>query len=89
MIEKVLFTAMENGTQSGHDLVNAHYAKCTELKANRVLAWLEAMYGDWSYQISRLNYCLQTPTLATNTTTMNTTRPAPSSVIIRISRLST
>ena len=44
MIEKVLFTAMENGTQSGHDLVNAHYAKFTELKADRALpGWRQWM----------------------------------------------
>ena len=64
MIEKVLFTAMEHGTQSDYDFVNAHHAKFVEMQADRVLAWLQAMDGDSPYQISRLDHCLQTATRA-------------------------
>jgi len=56
MTEKVLFTAMEHGTQSDYDDVNAHYAKFAEMQADRLLAWLQAMEGDSPYQISRLDH---------------------------------
>ena len=64
MTEKVLFTAMEHGTQSDYDVVNAHYAKFAEKQADRVLACLQAMESDTPYQISRLDHCLQTATRA-------------------------
>jgi len=34
MTEKVLFTAMEHGTQSDYDIVNAHHAKFAEMQGN-------------------------------------------------------
>jgi predicted HD phosphohydrolase len=64
MTEKVLFTAMDHGTQSDYDLVNAHHAKFAESQADRVLDWLKLMDGDSPYQISRLDHCLQTATRA-------------------------
>ena len=64
MNDKVLFTAMEHGTQSDYDLVKTHHAKFSELQADRVLGWLLAMDGDSPYQISRLDHCLQTATRA-------------------------
>ncbi|MGI9236275.1 MAG: HD domain-containing protein [Woeseiaceae bacterium] len=66
MSEKVLFTAMEDGTQADYDLVFAHDAEFSALQADRVLAWLRQMDGDSPYQISRLEHCLQTATRAEN-----------------------
>ncbi len=64
MSKMVLFTAMENGTQTDYDLVLAHDAANVAQQADRVLGWLQAMDGDSPYQISRLDHCLQTATRA-------------------------
>ena len=66
MIEKVRFTAMEDGTQADYDLVFAHDARYAAGQADRVLGWLRQMDGDSPYQISRLQHCLQTATRAEN-----------------------
>lgn len=66
MNDKVLFTAMEHGTQADYDLVFAHDAKNAAVQADRVLDWLRQMDGDSPYQISRLDHCLQTATRAEN-----------------------
>ena len=64
MSKRVLFTAMEHGTQADYDLVFVHDAANSAGQADRVLGWLQAMDGDSPYQISRLNHCLQTATRA-------------------------
>ncbi|MGI9238127.1 MAG: HD domain-containing protein [Woeseiaceae bacterium] len=66
MSEKVVFTAMERGTQADYDLVFAHDAASEASYADRVLGWLRQMDGDSPYQISRLQHCLQTATRAEN-----------------------
>ncbi len=66
MIDKVRFTAMQDGTQSDYDLVFAHDAANAARQADRVLGWLELMDGESPYQISRLDHCLQTATRAEN-----------------------
>ncbi len=50
MSKKVLFTAMEHGTQADYDLVLAHDAANAAQQADRVLGWLQAMDGDSPYQ---------------------------------------
>ena len=64
MTKRVVFTAMEHGTQDDYDLVLAHDEANYAQQADRVLAWLQAMDGDSPYQISRLDHCLQTATRA-------------------------
>jgi len=66
MIDRVRFTAMEDGTQADYDLVFAHDAANAAKQADRVLEWLRQMDGDSPYQISRLEHCLQTATRAEN-----------------------
>ena len=64
MTDKVLFVAMEHGTQSDYDLVFAHHDRLAETQAEQVLGWLEAMKVDSPYQVSRFEHCLQTATRA-------------------------
>lgn len=66
MIDKVRFTAMEDGTQTDYDLVFAHDARNAANQADRVLGWLQQMEGESPYKISRLEHCLQTATRAEN-----------------------
>ncbi len=66
MIDKVRFTAMQDGTQADYDLVFAHDARNVAKQADRVLGWLRQMEGESPYQISRLEHCLQTATRAEN-----------------------
>ena len=66
MNKKVLFTAMEHGTQEDYDIVTAHERADIAQQADRVLGWLRQMDGDSPYQISRLHHCLQTATRAEN-----------------------
>ncbi len=66
MIDKVRFTAMEDGTQADYDLVFAHDAANAARQADRVLEWLRQMDGDSPYHVSRLEHCLQTATRAEN-----------------------
>lgn len=64
MSDKVLFTAMEHGTQADYDLLATYDAAHAAQQADRVLDWLKAMVGDSPYQISRLDHSLQTATRA-------------------------
>ena len=66
MNKKVLFTAMEHGTQEDYDIVTAHELADIAQQPDRVLGWLRQMDGDSPYQISRLHHCLQTATRAEN-----------------------
>jgi len=64
MNEKVLFTAMQDGSKSDYDLVFAYHTVAAEGQAARALQWLQAMDGESPYRISRLGHCLQTATRA-------------------------
>ena len=66
MNKKVLFTAMEHGSQEDYDIVTAHELADIAQQPDRVLGWLRQMDGDSPYQISRLHHCLQTATRAEN-----------------------
>lgn len=66
MIEKVRFTAMDQGTREDYERIFAHDAANAGRQADRVLDWLRQMDDDSPYQISRLDHCLQTATRAEN-----------------------
>ncbi len=64
MSAKVSYTAMEHGTQSDCDIVNAHYDRHLQKFADQVLDWLRQLDGESPYQVTRLEHCLQTATRA-------------------------
>ena len=64
MSAKVSFTAMEHASREDYDLVFEHERQEMQGQAARVIHWLKTMDGDSPYQISRLDHCLQTATMA-------------------------
>ena len=63
-MQKVSFTAMENGTQADYDLVMEDEASKKNELAERVLGWLREMDTESPYHITRLGHSLQTATRA-------------------------
>ena len=64
MSAKVSYTAMQDGTQSDCDIVNAHFDAQIAAFPDQILAWLRQLDGDSPYQVTRLEHCLQTATRA-------------------------